>query len=248
MGSIMFGIDDAIIGGGLSIIGSLFGGDDEETTTTVDYKKMVENAEGAGFNPLTAIRNGGSAGFTTTHHPGLSSSALIGSAIGKVGNMISSYDPTAKATAALETKIKEETLRNLQADTAQRLKASIGGVPVTSGQRSGKVASGVLALLPKPGQPFGPEVPAMPKQDEMVNPFPTGSGIEVPGWIKSGDAWESFMGDLGTVPATAINVGATLYHNFRKYRPDVDKMLRDIKNRPRPPANIGIKDAMMGQW
>lgn len=37
----------------------------------IDYKKLVANAEAAGFNPLTALRAGGGAGFVIEHHPSL---------------------------------------------------------------------------------------------------------------------------------------------------------------------------------
>ncbi|WP_318761689.1 hypothetical protein [Aminobacter niigataensis] len=208
--------------------------------------KMRKNAEAGGFNPLTALRAGGGAGFTTTHSPALASGQFIAEAIGGIGNAIASIDPMRDQTAKLEHQIKQATLANIQADTATRLRASIGGVPVSTGARV--VQSGSPLALPKPGQPFGPEVPALPKQDEIINPFPTGSGVEIPGWLKSGDAWESFLGDLGTIPATAVNLTGTIYHNFRKYRPDVDKYIRDYANRPRPPANIGIRDAMDGRW
>lgn len=207
---------------------------------------MRENAEAAGFNPLTALRAGGGAGFTTTHQPALASGDFIAQAIGGIGNAIASIDPMRDATAKLEYEIKQATLANIQADTKARLRASLGGVPVSTGART--VKAGSPLALPKPGQPFGPEVPAKPEQDEIVNPFPTWSGIEIPSWAKSGDAWESFMGDFGTVPATFINVLGTAYHNFRKYRPDGDKYIRDVVRRPRPPANIGIRDAMDGKW
>ena len=48
----------------------MFGGKSkkQETTTTsyVDYGRMVRDAEAAGFNPLTALRNGGAAGFSVS--------------------------------------------------------------------------------------------------------------------------------------------------------------------------------------
>lgn len=209
---------------------------------------MRQNAEAAGFNPLTALRAGGGAGFTTTHHPALASGEFIAQAIGGIGNAIASIDPMRDQTAKLEHQIKQATLANIQADTAARLRAtqSIGGAPVSTGARN--VVSGSPLALPKPGQPFGPEMPAKPEQDKIVNPFPTWSGIEVPGWLKSGEAWESFMGDLGTIPATIFNLTGTAYHNFRKHRWDGDKHIRDFVNRPRPPANIGIRDAMDGKW
>lgn len=57
-----------LLSAGASLIGGLFGGGSkkQETTTTnhVDYRRMVSEAEAAGFNPLTALRNGGAAGFS----------------------------------------------------------------------------------------------------------------------------------------------------------------------------------------
>lgn len=94
---------------------------------------MVKDAEAAGFNPLTAIRNGGSAGYTVTSHPALSSGAFLADAIGGVGRAIASIDPMAQKTADLEFEIRQATLENLQADTAARKRASIGGVPVSTG-------------------------------------------------------------------------------------------------------------------
>ncbi|RWO96663.1 MAG: hypothetical protein EOQ98_21835 [Mesorhizobium sp.] len=231
-----------LISAGASLLGGLFGGDDE-SSSSVDYKKMVRDAEAAGFNPLTAIRNGGSAGFTQTSHPGLSSGAFIADAVGKIGNVIASHDPMAEQTAALEHQIRQETLRNLQADTSARLRASIGGVPVSAGAVN-VVARSALAT-PKPGVPFGPEMPAKVVQDEITNPFPTWSGVEVPGYLKSGDAWESFMGDLGTVPATVINTIGTAYHNFRKHRPEIDtpaafKKTRDYQNATRKTLGTSV--------
>lgn len=97
---------------------------------------MRENAEAAGFNPLTALRAGGGAGFTTTHHPALSSGDFIAQAIGGIGNAIASIDPMRDATAKLEYDIKQATLANIQADTKARLRASLGGVPVSTGARN----------------------------------------------------------------------------------------------------------------
>lgn len=235
----------AIISAGAGLLGKLVGGD-EKTTSEIDYVKLRQNAEAAGFNPLTALRAGGGAGFTTTHHPALASGAFIADAISGIGNAIASIDPMADETAKLEHQIKQATLANIQSDTAWiKQRASLGGVPVSTGARNVAVQSGLA--LPKPGEHFGPNMPASPKQDEITNPFPTWSGIEVPGWLKSGDAWESFMGDLGTFPASIINIGGTAYHNFRKYRWD-DRHFSKLASRPRPPVNVGIRDAMDGKW
>lgn len=133
-----------IIGAGISALGSLFGGkDDEETETTINYKKMARKAEQAGFNPLTAIRNGGSAGFTTTHHPGLSLSDRFGQAFQTIGNAIMSFDARADERAELEQQLLRAQLGqiNRQGGASQRLWSM--DVPSAAGStRSAVAASG----------------------------------------------------------------------------------------------------------
>lgn len=99
-------VTSALISSGASLLGGLFGGGKKKTTKReVDYKKLVKNAQAAGFNPLTALRNGGAAGFAQTTDPGLSSSMFLADAIGNVGS--------AMAEAPLRQRQKErENLRD----------------------------------------------------------------------------------------------------------------------------------------
>ena len=78
------GIWSAVGAIGSSLLGGLFGKKKQTTTTTVDYQKMAASAQAAGFNPLTAIRNGGSAGFTTTTSPTVSAMPEVLSNLGGV--------------------------------------------------------------------------------------------------------------------------------------------------------------------
>lgn len=102
----------SVVGGVLG----LFGSKKQKTTSSVDYSAMVRNAEKAGFNPLTAIRNGGSAGFTTTTSPSTSSlpGALqnIGGALGDA--MSDQFDPVAKKQRQLDTALVDYQLRQLK--------------------------------------------------------------------------------------------------------------------------------------
>lgn len=104
-----------IIGAGISALGSLFGKDDDEKVVRqeVDYEAMARNAEKAGFNPLTAIRNGGSAGFTNTIHPALSSAAGFGEAFATLGNALMSFDARADERAALEDRLMQAQISAL---------------------------------------------------------------------------------------------------------------------------------------
>ena len=199
-------------------------------TSTVDYKQMVRSAEKAGFNPLTALRNGGAAGFTTTTTPGLSGGAVLANAVGGAAqSFLANFDPFADRRRETEFRLAEAQIANLNADTRARLggfgmspaiaagpiyrpMGRVNGGAITG---SGLVPPGIQSNLPG----FSPNVAAKAATDELINPFPVGSGIVVPGHIKSGEAWENFMGDLGTVPATVINVWETTRHNTPKGSP-----------------------------
>lgn len=151
-----------IIGAGISAIGSLFGDDDDkETTTTIDYRRMARDAEKAGFNPLTAIRNGGSAGFTTTTHPALSAADRFGAAFGVLGNALMSFDARADERAALENKLLNAQLEHLNRTDAAASQSFAMDTPSAAG--ASHVDAGgkpmVNAPLVGPANPYGPPVP-----------------------------------------------------------------------------------------
>lgn len=116
----------ALIGAGASILGSVFGSKSkkQETTTTshVDYRRMVRDAEAAGFNPLTAIRNGGFAGFSVTNSttPAAPLSARIADGVSSgVQAFLQNYDPHADAAREQGSKLIEAQIANLNASTAE---------------------------------------------------------------------------------------------------------------------------------
>lgn len=156
-----------IIGAGISAIGSLLGGDDDqETTTTIDYKAMAKSAEKAGFNPLTAIRNGGSAGFVTTHHPGLSMATRMGNMFSTLGNAIMSFDERADERALLEEQLARAQLARLQGPTDGFRAMMFGDVPTWQG--STRVGPGG-----RPVAPAAAGVAADPGVNLLVN-YPGG--------------------------------------------------------------------------
>lgn len=151
-----------IIGAGISAIGSLLGGDDDkETTTTIDYRAMAKAAEKAGFNPLTAIRNGGSAGFTTTTHPALSAADRFGQAFGVLGNALMSFDARADERAALENQLLQRQLDHLNKTDAAASTSFAMETPAAAG--SSRVDAGGKPLVNPPivgpVHPYGPPVP-----------------------------------------------------------------------------------------
>ncbi|QIG67102.1 hypothetical protein EVB46_004 [Rhizobium phage RHph_TM32] len=126
-----------IISAGATLLGGLFGRkkkkEKTETKTVnesvVDYQKMSDNARAAGFNPLTALRNGGAAGFTTTSGTSTSTSTVpttsaLPGALASVGGILGQ---------AFESKIDPLEAKKRQLDTAlvdYQLKQLKGGGPV----------------------------------------------------------------------------------------------------------------------
>lgn len=182
-----------LIGAGISAIASLFGGDDEQKTTTeVDYEKMAYNAEKAGFNPLTAIRNGGSAGFVTTTHPALSMGTRIGNMFSTLGNSLMSFDFNADKRAGLENKLLEAQIGRIQQETSLFSTSRFGDVPSAAGSTRvgpGNRAVGALGSETNPYNAFnwvqyvdrvtGKTVKYMVPNVEIMPDDP--SGLLVPG-------------------------------------------------------------------
>lgn len=101
---------------------------------------MVADAEAAGFNPLTALRNGGAAGFSVTSQPVLSSThQAIGEGLSGISNFIANFDPFEDQLREVQYQTMQAQLGNLQADTALKQKMMFDPPAVTART---KVASG----------------------------------------------------------------------------------------------------------
>lgn len=179
------------IAAGASLIGKLFGGGDDKTTqtSTVNYKKLVREAEQAGFNPLTALRAGGGAGFTSTtaSHPALSAWTGVTDAIGQFA---SAYDPEANERAKLQDDLMRAQLDNIQSETKQRMRSL--EVPVKTGSTAVDWAGIPIrsAAAQNAGAPMTPELerPTVtnPHEKAHVNPF-----------VRDGQTYEGRYGELG---------------------------------------------------
>lgn len=121
---------------------------------------MARNAEAAGFNPLTALRNGGAAGFTTTTSPGLSAPERIGEAMGHVGNFLADFDPYKDQKREAEYRLVQAQIANLNAQTAS-------------------------IFPPAPGQPGSFNVPSYLAGD--VKRAPKTAALSVGGPVEMGD-------------------------------------------------------------
>jgi len=95
-----------------SLIGGLFGGSSKSQTTRTNFQELVDDAQAAGFNPLTALRATGGAGNVTTTMPSMSSSDFVRNALVDGVTAGLNYDPLARRRQELEVDILEAELAN----------------------------------------------------------------------------------------------------------------------------------------
>lgn len=209
----------ALIGAGTSLLGGLFGSKKQKQTTetVVDYEAMVRRATKAGFNPLTALRNGGAAGFsssTTTSHPGLSS---IGQGIANAGSIIGGaieqrFDPIQLKRDEVENKLLDYQLASIQGGAKA---PGFGSVPMRTTQRQ-VTQQTVPPMATAKGLKNGSAIPPMQLQPGD-NPTVSTVGLEdrfgITSDPKTADAaaWEQryaepgeWVGGIYTMTADAI--------------------------------------------
>lgn len=176
--------------------------EEEAKTVTheVDYEKLRANAEAAGFNPLTALRSGGSAGFTKTHTPVLSMAAVEAARYSEpdpwVGALQSGiqaafdYDPLNQERAKLETDIMRAQLARLNMTNEQYTR--LGNQPSALGQ----------ATIPAPGD------------RTVTNPYPYGT---VHTGLVDAEAAEARYGDVVQELFGGINFFGDINHRSKSH-------------------------------
>lgn len=185
----------SIISAGASLLGGLFGKKKEKVTNEVDYVKMAQNATAAGFNPLTAIRNGGSAGFTTTSSP---TASLLPQVLGNLGGALGdAFDRKSDAIAAArrpDTSLVDQQLRKAASGGTGRgpklygggtysgVKVTTNGVPTPAARHSvPQVAPRASSGPPKAAYFATPDLAKFAKPDP-VKPIP----LWIPGIDRDG--------------------------------------------------------------
>lgn len=112
-----------LIGGAISAIGNLFAPKPkaQKITNSIDLDKLRDDAEAAGFNPLTIIRGGGLAGYGVQDIPA-SPDMRLSNAFQAFGSGVAQwqFDPYGEAKSIME-------LRRMDAEIASY--ASRGAVP-----------------------------------------------------------------------------------------------------------------------
>lgn len=214
----------ALIGAGTSLLGGLFGSKKQKTTTesVVDYEAMVRRATKAGFNPLTALRNGGSAGFsstTTTSHPGLSS---IGQGIANAGSIIGGaleqkFDPVQQKRDEVEKKLLDYQLAAAQNSSVT---PRMGEIPMrTTGSTIQRQT--VPPMATQAGLKNGSAIPNM-KLEAGDAPTVSSVGLE-DRWNLTSDpktadaaAWEQRYAEPGEWVGGIYTMGADAIYNAKE--------------------------------
>lgn len=252
-------IFEALIGGATSLLGGLFGKKKEKTETTIDYVKMAKKAQEAGFNPLTALRNGGSAGFTSTiSHPGLSG---VADAVGQIGGALGAaldqrYDPIAQKRDRVENALLDYQLQTIQ--SGPKAPMMFGDVPMRKAsplrvQRSAPMsASGRVS--PKAGS-NAPGVGTLVGGDD-----PTVSGM---GWnngkygmfhapfMPDAEVAETIYGDNeinSTVYSAAKYVADGAYSAYRNAQTAYDDWQAAVKRAEKRAKPMSAHQADPGSW
>lgn len=210
----------ALISAGASILGSVLGG--KKSSNRINYKQMVRDAEAAGFNPLTALRNGGSAGYMQGGNP--TALSRIGDGLGQFGNFIANFDPLQDDKREAEFQLVQAQIANLNADTSNKVK--FGQVPsYTAGNKARVMGEGVahgqsfksaaVVLPPSAGAPQTPTV----EKPTVTNPYPTDSGVTVNPALSDASSWEERYGEPGDWIGgvlTLLGDGATWVNDWQQ--------------------------------
>lgn len=105
-----------LIGGAISAVGALMAPKPkpQTITNTIDIQKLRDDAEAAGFNPLTIIRGGGLAGYGSQHLPA-AADTRFSDALMTFGSGVSQwqYDPYGQRRSQVEIELAEAQIAEL---------------------------------------------------------------------------------------------------------------------------------------
>lgn len=213
----------------MSLIGKLFGGGEKTTKNEVDYVKLVENAEKAGFNPLTALRNGGAAGFTATTTPALSSGEVIGEAANTLGSFLQNFDPYADERREAEFGTANAQIHKLNEQPGKTGLDRPGtmNVPAYTAGNVERRPSGTAAQLSNKPLPATAAMPATPEvvAPQFTNPNSLSSGRLVDPDKPNVSSYEERYGDseiLNTLFGVKRLADDLIYDSFAKTKAEID--------------------------
>ncbi|KGE02476.1 hypothetical protein [Rhizobium sp. YS-1r] len=241
-----------ILTAGASIIGSLFGKKSQKTKTSIDLTELVNQANGNGFNPLTVLRNGGAAGFTTTTSPTVSQlPEALGSLGGVLGGALDKkLDPIQAKKRELDTALVDLQLR----DTKEALRLPAGfysprtytGTKVSQQlvPRLGAASHKQTASVPAAYVPQNPNLKAGDDPEASDVGMNTGRyGWFDPGWLPdAGGAISNAYGEpgewIGGAAKGVTAAGYSLWRNARSAWEDYSAAYKREKSRSAKPPKL----------
>lgn len=172
---------------------------------------MVRDAEAAGFNPLTALRNGGAAGFTSTTSGGGSG---LSAGLSAAGNFLQNFDPFADAKRDQESRYAEAQIENLNSQSGMY-------------RRTASTPSGPVHLNPGTARLSGSGITPPIQSGKLTATNPLASrGVIDPSFVDA-DSWEARYSDPGGWVGGAVNAGADIDANILKRWPGASTVFRD---------------------
>lgn len=189
---------------------------------------LVTDAEKAGFNPLTVLRNGGGAGYNAaaSFQPALSvplsrtapvrraPTSYMGDAVASAGNrigdFIADFDPFADDKRELESQLVGAQIANLNASTAAFRSQSFN-VPTATAGTGRTVTTQRAGMLSKDaGRALVPEV----ETPKLTNPTRAGNDVwHVDPAQPDASAWEDRYGEPGSWIGGVWNFGTDALYN-----------------------------------
>lgn len=153
----------------------------------------MKDADAAGFNPLTVLRNGGAAGYmSSSSSPTLGS--RIGSALGTAGNFLANFNPFADKQREAEFDLVQAQIGNLNASThaLRQPRPTMGQLPTWAATNvEQRPISGKAATL-SAGAARTPTV----ETPTVTNPYTRESGLQVDPNTPDAAASEERYGDI----------------------------------------------------
>lgn len=239
-----------IIQAGASIISSLFG--KKKSSNRINYKQMVADATAAGFNPLTALRNGGAAGYTSTSDATPFASRLAEGLSSAADTFFQNYNPMEDKTRELGYEIMQQQLANLQAAAPTPHKTKFGGVMVREAppRQERLIGSGVKVGATKllTDEQAVPQTPTV-EAPTLTNPWPTSTGWKVNPDLPDAATYEQRYGEPGDWIGGVLTFGGDaakwIYDWQQGLKRDTDERRRPGKGKPyNRPDQIYIPPAL----
>jgi len=170
----------ALASAGMSLIGGLLGKKDKVQRQEVDFTKLRDNAQAAGFNPLTALRATGGQGFGVNTMPGLSSAEVLGNAVQAGLGTYLSHDPIAEETRRLENDLLRQEIERGKKTGFPVRGVSVSSSPVETRPTLADINPRQTVTTPTtPTMPRDPAVQQVLTQATQLEPEPVRVGT---GW------------------------------------------------------------------